>query len=121
VAEGFEPGDEAAGEVVSAERRWQVSTAGQADIGVLDIDYRPGEIYLSRIEIDPGYQGRGFGSLIVSALAEEAARQGQDLVLEVLAVNRRARALYERLGQTEAARYGGQGAKITMRSAHHRR
>lgn len=44
----------------------------------------------------------------------------QDLVLEVLAVNRRARALYERLGLIEAARHGGQGAKVTMRSAYHR-
>ena len=101
--------------------RWQVITAGQADVGMLDVDYRPGEIFLSRIEIDPGHQGRGFGSLIVSALAEQAARTGQDLVLEVLAVNRRARALYERLGLTETARRGSQGAKITMRSAHHRR
>ncbi len=62
---------------------------------------------MSRIEIDPGHQCRGFGSLIVSALAEEAARRGQDLVLEELAVNRRARALCERLGLTEAARHGG--------------
>ena len=36
--------------------RWQIITAGQASIGMLDIDYRPGEIYLSRIEIDPGHQ-----------------------------------------------------------------
>ena len=102
-------------------RRWQVITAGQADIGMLDVEYRPGEIYLSRIEIDPGHQGRGIGSLIVNALTEEAARKGQDLVLEVLAVNHRARALYERLGLTEVTRRGGQAAKITMRSAHHRR
>src|SRR5436309_8893729 len=35
-------------------RRWQIITAGQAEIGMLDVDYRPGEIYLARIEIDPG-------------------------------------------------------------------
>jgi hypothetical protein len=39
-------------------RRWQIITAGQADIGMLDVDYRPGEIYLSRIEIHPGHQAR---------------------------------------------------------------
>ncbi len=65
-------------------RRWQVITAGQAGIGVLDAGYRPGGICLSRIEIDPGHQCRGFASLIVSALAEGAARRGQDLVLEEL-------------------------------------
>ena len=99
-------------------RRWQIITTGQADIGMLDVDYRPGEIYLSRIEIHPGHQGHGIGARIISALLEEAQRTGQDLVLEVLTVNRRARALYERLGLTEV---GSHGAKVTMRSAHHRK
>ena len=98
--------------------RWQIITAGQADIGMLDACYRPGEIYLSRIEIDPDHQGRGFGSQIISALMEEAGRNGQDLVLDVLTVNRRARALYARLGLTEVASHG---TRITMRSAHHRK
>ena len=103
-------------------RRWQIITAGQAEIGMLDVDYRPGEIYLARIEIDPGHQGRGFGSRIISALLEEAERKGQDLVLDVLAVNRRARALYERLGLAEvASHHGGQGIKVTMRSTRHRK
>jgi len=62
--------------------RWQIITAGQADIGMLDAGYRPGEIYLSRIEIHPGHQGHGIGSRIISTLLEEAQRQGQDLVLD---------------------------------------
>ena len=41
---------------------------------MLDAGYRPGEIYLSRIEIHPGHQGHGTGSRIISALAEEAQR-----------------------------------------------
>jgi ribosomal protein S18 acetylase RimI-like enzyme len=101
-------------------RRWQIITAGQADIGMLDVDYRPGEIFLSRIEIHPGHQGRGIGTRIISALVEEAERKGQHLVLDVLTVNRRAQALYRRLGLTEVTRHGGCGTKITMRSAHHR-
>ena len=101
--------------------RWQIITAGQAGIGMLDVDYRPGEIYLSRIEIDPGHQGHGFGSRIISALLEEAERKGQDLVLDVLTVNSRAQALYERLGLTEVARHGDCDTKITMRSAHPRK
>jgi ribosomal protein S18 acetylase RimI-like enzyme len=101
--------------------RWQIITTGQADIGMLDVDYRPGEVYLSRIEIHPGHQGRGIGTRIISALLEEAERNGQDLVLDVLTVNRRAQALYRRLGLTEVARHGDRGTKLTMRSAHDRK
>ena len=101
--------------------RWQLIIAGQAGIGMLDVDYRPGEIYLSRIEIYPSHQGHGIGSRIISALLEEAKRKGQDLVLDVLTVNSRAQALYRRLGLTEVARHGDSGTKVTMRSAHHRR
>jgi ribosomal protein S18 acetylase RimI-like enzyme len=64
--------------------RWQIITAGQADVGMLDVDYRPGEIYLSRIGIHPGHQGLGIGTRIISALLDEAERKGQDLVLDVL-------------------------------------
>jgi ribosomal protein S18 acetylase RimI-like enzyme len=97
--------------------RWQIITAGGTDIGMVDVEYRPGEIFLSRIEIQPGRQGRGFGSQIVTALIEEAGRRGQDLTLEVLSVNRRAQALYQRLGMTEVARHGEGDSKVTMRSA----
>ena len=97
--------------------RWQIITAGQADIGMLDVEYRPGEIYISRIEIHPDYQGRGIGTFLISALADEAKRKGQDLVLDVLAVNHRAQALYQRLGMKEVARHGDNNIKITMRLA----
>ena len=95
--------------------RWQIITAGQAGIGMLDVDYRPGEIYLSRIEIHPGHQGHGIGSRIISALLEEAQRQSQDLVLDVLTVNPRAQALYRRLGLTEVARHGDRGDVLHAR------
>jgi len=99
--------------------RWQIITAGQTAIGMLDVEYRLGEIYLARIEIHPGHQGRGIGTRIISALVDEAQRTGRDLVLDVLAVNRRARTLYRRLGLTETGRHGDGGIKITMRSARH--
>ena len=104
-ARGFDPG------------RWQIITAGGADIGMLDIEYRPAEIYLSRIEILPSHQGLGIGTRLLSALIDEARRKGQDLVLDVLTSNTRARALYQRLGMTEVARHGPGNIKITMRSA----
>jgi ribosomal protein S18 acetylase RimI-like enzyme len=45
----------------------------------------------------------------------------RDLVLDVLAVNRRAQALYQRLGLTDVTSCGDRGTKVTMRSAHHRK
>ena len=97
--------------------RWQIITAGGTDIGMLDVEQRTGEIYLARIELHPGHQSRGIGTFLVSALLDEAARKGKDLVLDVLAVNHRAQALYQRLGMTEVARHGHNNIKITMRSA----
>ena len=96
--------------------RWQIITAGGTDVGMIDVEYRPAEIYLSRIEVLPSYQGRGIGTGLISALIDKARRNGQDLVLDVFTVNRRAQALYQRLGMTEVARRDD-NIKITMRSA----
>jgi ribosomal protein S18 acetylase RimI-like enzyme len=95
---------------------WQVITADGADVGMLSVDYLPGEVYLGRIEIDPAHQGRGMATHLIGALLDEAARRGQDLVLDVLAVNTRAQALYRRLGLVEVARHGDGDIKIRMRA-----
>jgi GNAT superfamily N-acetyltransferase len=94
---------------------WQIITAGGADIGMINVEYRPGEIYLARIEIDPGHQGLGVGTYLIGQLMAQARAGGQDLVLDVLAVNRRAQALYQRLGLIEVARHGDGNTRITMR------
>ena len=95
--------------------RWQIIIVGGADVGLLDVEYPPGEIYLARIEIHPDHQGRGIGSRLISALADEARQKDQGLVLDVLAVNHRAQALYRRLGLIEVARHGNDNIKLTMR------
>jgi ribosomal protein S18 acetylase RimI-like enzyme len=64
---------------------------------MLDVEYRPAEIYLGRIEIHPDYQGRGIGTRLIRTLIDEARQNGQDLVLDVLTVNHRAQILYQRL------------------------
>jgi ribosomal protein S18 acetylase RimI-like enzyme len=101
--------------------RWQIITADGEDSGMLDVEHRPDEIYLARIEIDPRCQNRGIGTRIISALIQEAAQNGQELVLDVLAVNHRAQALYQRLGMTEVARHGDNNIKVTMRTSGPRR
>jgi ribosomal protein S18 acetylase RimI-like enzyme len=97
--------------------RWQIITVGGTDIGMIDVEHRPAEIYLARIEVHPSYQGRGIGARLISALIDEATQNGQDLVLDVLTVNHRAQALYQRLGMKEVARHGDNDIKITMRSS----
>ena len=44
------------------------------------------------------------------------AERGQPLALDVLDVNQRARALYQRLGFTEVSRRGENNRKIRMRA-----
>jgi ribosomal protein S18 acetylase RimI-like enzyme len=97
--------------------RWQIITADGADVGMIDVEHRPTEIYLGRIEIDPSHQGRGIGTRLITALVGEARRKGKDFTLDVLAVNPRARALYQRLGLTEVARHGDGNIRIRMRSS----
>ena len=70
--------------------RWQIITVGGTAIGMLDIEHRPDEIYLARVEIHPDHQGHGIGTRLVSALLDEARQNGKALVLDVLAVNHRA-------------------------------
>lgn len=96
--------------------RWQIITADGADIGMLDVEYRPGEIYLARIEIHPEHQGRGAGTRLISALIDEATQRGHDLVLDVLTINQRAYGLYRRLGMKEQASHRSNKLKIRMRS-----
>ena len=88
---------------------------------MLDVEYRPAEIYLARIEIRPDHQGGGIGTRLISALIDEADQKVRDLVLDVLTVNRRAHAIDQRLGMTEAARHDDANVKITMRSTCRRR
>src|SRR5690242_3918468 len=55
--------------------RWQIITVDGADAGMLDVEHRPTEVYLARIEIHPDHQGRGIGSRLVRDLLHQARRQ----------------------------------------------
>lgn len=56
---------------------------------------------LSKIEIDPNFQGRGVGTSIINGVLAEARARGKAVRLQVFKVNERARALYRRLGFRE--------------------
>ncbi|WP_326959627.1 MULTISPECIES: GNAT family N-acetyltransferase [unclassified Amycolatopsis] len=95
--------------------RTQIITVDGQDAGVLVVDDTGPDVVLGRIELEPHHQGRGVGAHVVAALVAEAASRGRGVVLEVLDVNPRARAFYERLGFRETGR--PRPHKIAMR--HH--
>ncbi|MFS4092049.1 GNAT family N-acetyltransferase [Streptomyces sp. AF1A] len=101
---------------VFAPGRWQIITVDGADAGMLHVEHGPAEIYLGRIELHPDFQARGIGGGLIQELLRQARRQGRDLTLDVLAVNRRALALYRRLGLHEVGRHGENNIKIRMSS-----
>lgn len=92
----------------------RIITVDGRDAGVLTVlDDVGADVVLGLIELDPAYQSRGVGGHVVRGLVAEAASHGRDVVLEVLDVNRRAKAFYERLGFVETGR--PREHKIAMR------
>lgn len=83
-------------------RRRIVQVAG-ADVGVLEVDDRAGEIYVATIALLPAWQGRGIGSAVIRSLLERAAATGRAVTLRVLRRNPRAIELYECLGFVRTA------------------
>lgn len=76
---------------------WIVLAAGEP-VGEIEVRRGSGRIFLANICIAPGFQGRGIGTAVIRALADEARGRGVPLELEVMKVNEAARRLYERLG-----------------------
>jgi GNAT superfamily N-acetyltransferase len=68
------------------------------DIGVLSVEEKNEMVFLRIIEILPHYQNRGIGTSIIEEVIQHAISHGKSIRLQVLRVNVRARALYERLG-----------------------
>lgn len=77
--------------------RWIIQV-DQTDVGVLVLEERPDELYLSLIEILPEHQNQGIGSSIIRELIGRAKNSYIPLSLHVLKTNLRARQLYENLG-----------------------
>ncbi|QGV77040.1 GNAT family N-acetyltransferase [Streptomyces ficellus] len=84
----------------------------------------PGQLVMDGIAVDPGIRGRGVGSLLIEEVAAVAAEHDcREIRLDVIDVNPRARALYERRDftavRTEHTPYLrgllGFGAVTTMR------
>ncbi|MGZ9929404.1 GNAT family N-acetyltransferase [Streptomyces sp. NC-S4] len=97
-----------------------------AVLALLERTPEPGELVMDGIAVDPAGRGKGVGSLLLTEIAAVAAEHGCSRVrLDVIDVNPRARALYERHGfdavRTERTPYlkglMGFGAVTTMHRA----
>lgn len=84
--------------------RRQIVHADGRDVGELSVEDRADEIYVARIALLPGWQGRGIGSSIIASLLDRAAFQRKAVTLHVLHGNPRATRLYESLGFVPVAR-----------------
>lgn len=78
--------------------RQRIVVANGQDIGVLEIDERPSNLFLANLRILPEFQGQGWGTRILRDLLAQAHGAGLPVTLQVLNVNHAARRLYERLG-----------------------
>ncbi|MCZ7416741.1 MULTISPECIES: GNAT family N-acetyltransferase [unclassified Streptomyces] len=92
-------------------------------LALLERTPEPGELVMDGIAVDPAHRGTGIGGLLLTEMATLAAEHGCARVrLDVIDVNPRARALYERHGfvavHTERTPYlrrlMGFGAVTTM-------
>ncbi|PCM45993.1 GNAT family N-acetyltransferase [Marinobacter sp. ANT_B65] len=70
-------------------------------IGVLISEQLDDCDWLHEIQIDPGYQGRGLGTILLQNLLTNARSRCVPLCLQVLHANQKAKRLYERMGFRE--------------------
>jgi len=76
---------------------FQILRFGDVDAGILSVDRQPDCITVNQLYILPAQQNQGIGSVCMATIFDEAAAAGVPVQLQVLKVNRRALAFYERL------------------------
>lgn len=69
-----------------------------ADAGLLTVEDQPDHVWLVKLYLRPGHQGRGIGSALLRGVLQRADGLGLPVRLRVLRVNLRAQALYARHG-----------------------
>ena len=70
------------------------------DVGFLAISHTSGMLKVNQIFILPEYQGRGIGSACMTRILDDASLEQKPVMLQVLRVNTRSIAFYQRLGFT---------------------
>ena len=72
----------------------------EVDVGFLAISHTSDTLKVNQLFICPEYQGRGIGSACMTRIIDDANLEGKSVVLQVLKVNTRGIAFYQRLGFT---------------------
>ena len=72
----------------------------EVDVGFLAISHTPDMFKVNQLFILPEYQGRGIGSACMTRIINNANLEQKPVVLQVLKVNTRGIAFYQRLGFT---------------------
>ena len=68
------------------------------DVGFLATSSTPDTLKVNQLFILPEYQGKGIGSACMMRIVDEARLEGKSVALQVLKVNTRGTAFYQRLG-----------------------
>lgn len=99
----FGPWDEAFQRDLFVQRCWRPAIShrvfvGDEPVGLIACEERGDHLWLDEIQVVRAERGRGLGTLLVRDLVARAQARGKPLRLQVLRENRRAQALYLRLG-----------------------
>ncbi len=70
------------------------------DVGFLSTSSTPDRLKVDQIYILPEYQGRGIGAACMRDIIDDANQEQKPVTLQVLKINTRATAFYQRLGFT---------------------
>jgi len=90
----------------------QIISVGGRPVGVIGIERRDNDTYITRIEVHPEWQNRGIGTQVLQLVWEEVTRCGRSVSLHVFKENR-AQALYERMGFRQVSE---DGDRVLMRA-----
>ena len=74
-----------------------------ADVGFLSASNTSDPVNIDQIYILPEYQGKGIGAACMKRIIDDANREQKPVTLQVLKINTRATAFYQRLGFTIVA------------------
>ena len=81
-----------------ASQDFQIIQVSGVDVGFLSLTRQPDFIKVHKLFISPKHQSKGFGEAVMKLLIEEASALKLPVRLQVLKVNSRAFAFYQRLG-----------------------
>ena len=81
-----------------AEQEYRVISLDGRDVGVISVAGKPDCLFVNQLYVLPEHQGQGIGRTCMLMVIDEGSKLGLPVRLQVLKVNPRALAFYERLG-----------------------